>query len=83
MNLEKHQRVEFDWNIKEFKEYVFSHYGAGGIDDIGATREQIDFATLRVIEYCLETGESDIHGAFSSDLNLIKSILIKEFGLEN
>tara|TARA_B100000963_G_C22534002_1_gene628879 strand:- start:71 stop:322 length:252 start_codon:yes stop_codon:yes gene_type:complete len=83
MNLEKHVNVELDWNIKEFKEYVFSYYGTGGIEDIGATKEQIEFATFKVIEYCLETGESDIQGAFSSDLNLIKDILIKEFNLKS
>ena len=81
MILEKLNRVELYSNIKEFKAYVYSHYGEGGIDDIGATKEQIDLATLKVIEYCLETGESDIQGAFSSDLNLIKDILIKEFNL--
>ena len=81
MHLEKPQKSELDWNIKEFKEYVYSHYGKGGIEDIGATKEQIDFATLKVIEYCLESGESDIQGAFSSDLNLIKDILLNEFDL--
>ena len=72
-----------DENMKNFQDYVFSFYGKGGIEDIGATHEQIDIATLKVIEYCLETGESDIQGAFSSDLNLIKDILIKEFNLKN
>ena len=81
MNLEKPQKVELDWNMKEFKEYVYSHYGKGGIEDIGATKEQIDFATIKVIEYCLEAGESDIQGVFSSDLNLIKNILINYFDL--
>ena len=83
MHLEKHPKVELDWNMKEFKEYVYSHFGKGGIEDIGATKEQIDLATLKVIEYCLESGESDIQGAFSSDLNLIKDILIKEFNLKS
>ena len=82
MHLEKPQKVELDWNIKEFKEYVYSHFGKGGIEDIGATKEQIDKATLRVIEYCLESGESDIQGAFSSDLHLIKDILLNEFNLK-
>tara|TARA_B100000575_G_C23060306_1_gene610408 strand:- start:401 stop:649 length:249 start_codon:yes stop_codon:yes gene_type:complete len=76
------QNAELYWNMKEFKEYVFSHFGAGGVEDIGATKEQIDLATLKVIEYCLETGESDVQGAFSSDLNLIKDILIKENNLK-
>ncbi len=80
MDLEKPQ-IELDWNIKEFKEFIYSYYGKGGIEDIGATKEQIDLATLKVIEYCLETGESDIQGAFSSDLNLIKDILLNEFDL--
>ena len=83
MNLEKVQNVELDWNIKEFKEYVYSYYGKGGIEDIGATKEQIDLATLKVIEYCLESGETDIQGAFSSDLNLIKDILLNEFDLSS
>ena len=83
MHLEKRQKIELDWNIKEFKEYVYSHYGKGGIEDIGATKEQIDKATLRVIEYCLESGESDIQGAFSSDLHLIKDILLNEFNLKS
>ena len=83
MNLEKQQQVELYWNIKEFKEYVYFHYGKGGIEDIGATKEQIDLATLKVIEYCLESGESDIQGAFSSDLNLIKDILLNEFDLKS
>ena len=82
MNLETLHKIELYWNMKEFKEYVFSYYGQGGIDDIGATKEQIDLATLKVIEYCLETGESDIQGAFSSDLNLIKDILLNEFNLK-
>ena len=81
MHLEKPKKVELERNIKEFKEYVYSYYGKGGIDDIGATKEQIDLATLKVIEYCLESGESDIQGAFSSDLNLIKDILLNEFDL--
>ena len=81
MNLEKVQNVELDWNIKEFKEYVYTHFGKGGIEDIGATKEQIDLATIKVIEYCLEAGESDIQGVFSSDLNLIKDILLKDFDL--
>ena len=80
MDLEKPQ-IELDWNIKEFKEFIYSYYGKGGIEDIGATKEQIDLATLKVIEYCLETGESDIQGAFSSDLNLIKDILLNDFNL--
>jgi len=83
MHLDNPQKFELNWNIKEFKEYVYSHYGKGGIEDIGATREQIDLATLKVIEYCLDSGESDIQGAFSSDLNLIKDILLNEFNLNN
>ena len=83
MSLEKIQKVELDRNMKEFKEYVYSYYGKGGIEDIGATKDQIDLATLKVIEYCLESGESDIQGAFSSDLNLIKDILLTEFDLNN
>tara|TARA_B100000214_G_C23755274_1_gene529682 strand:+ start:78 stop:326 length:249 start_codon:yes stop_codon:yes gene_type:complete len=81
MNLDI-QNAELYWNMKEFKEYVYSHFGEGGVEDIGATKEQIDLATLKVIEYCLETGESDVQGAFSSDLNLIKDILIKENNLK-
>ena len=81
MHLEKKPKVELDWNMKEFKEYVYSHFGKGGIEDIGATKEQIDLATIKVIEYCLEAGESDIQGVFSSDLNLIKDILLKDFDL--
>ena len=82
MNQEQLQQIELNWNIKDFKEYVYSYYGKGGIEDIGATKEQIDKATLRVIEYCLESGESDIQGAFSSDLHLIKDILLNEFNLK-
>ena len=83
MSLEELPKVELYSNMKEFKEYVYSHYGKGGIEDIGATKDQIDLATLKVIEYCLESGESDIQGAFSSDLNLIKYILLNEFNLNN
>ena len=68
--------------MKNFQEYVFSFYGEGGIEDIGASREQIRQATLKVYEYCLDTGESDIQGPFSSDLKLIKEILINEFKLK-
>ena len=81
MHLENRQKVELDRNMKEFKEFVYSHYGQGGIEDIGATKEQIDLATIKVIEYCLEAGESDIQGVFSSDLNLIKDILLNDFDL--
>ena len=81
MHLEKRQKVEFDSNINDFKEFVYSHFGKGGIEDIGATKEQIDLATIKVIEYCLEAGESDIQGVFSSDLNLIKDILLRDFDL--
>ena len=70
-----------DENMKNFQEYVFSFYGKGGIEDIGASKEQIYQATLKVFEYCLDTGESDIQGPFSSDLKLIKEILINEFKL--
>ena len=83
MHLETRPKVELDWNMKEFKEYVYSHFGKGGIQDIGATKEQIDVATVKVIEYCLEAGESDIQGVFSSDLNLIKTILLKDFDLNS
>tara|TARA_Y100000589_G_scaffold305528_1_gene319520 strand:+ start:166 stop:405 length:240 start_codon:yes stop_codon:yes gene_type:complete len=68
-------------NIKNFQKYVYSIYGKGGIEDIGASEEQIHQATLKVFEYCLDSGESDIQGPFTSDLNLIKDILIKEFKL--
>ncbi len=81
MYLDKSQKVELGLNIKEFKEYVYSYYGKGGVEDIGATKEQIDLATVKVMEYCLESGETDIQGAFSSDLNLIKDILLNEFDL--
>lgn len=67
--------------MNDFQDYVFSYYGEGGIEDMGASKEQIYQATLRVFEYCLESGESDIQGPFSSDLKLIKDILIKEFKL--
>ena len=66
-------------NINEFEDYVFSFYGEGGIDDIGASKEEIHKATMKVFEYCIESGESDVYGAFSSDLTLIKHILINEF----
>ena len=69
-------------NINEFEDYVFSFYGEGGIDDIGASKEQIYQATLKVFEYCLDSGESDIQGPFTSDLNLIKEILVNEFKLK-
>ena len=69
-------------NMKNFQEYVFSFYGKGGIEDIGASKEQIYQATLKVFEYSLESGESDIQGPFSSDLNLIKEILVNEFKLK-
>ncbi len=81
MDLENLQMLEQDWSINEFEAYAFSYYGEGGIDDIGASKEQIHLATLKVIEYSLEAGESDIQGPFSSDLKLIKDILIKDFNL--
>ena len=71
-----------DENMKNFQNYVFSFYGEGGIEDIGASKEQIYQATLKVYEYCLESGESDIQGPFTSDLNLIKEILVNEFKLK-
>ncbi len=71
-----------DENMKNFQDYVFSFYGEGGIEDIGASKEQIYQATLKVFEYCLDSGESDIQGPFTSDLNLIKEILINEFKLK-
>ena len=71
-----------DENMKNFQEYVFSFYGEGGIEDIGASKEQIYQATLKVFEYCLDAGESDIQGPFTSDLNLIKEILVNEFKLK-
>ena len=71
-----------DENMKNFQEYVFSFYGEGGVEDIGASKEQIYQATLKVFEYSLDAGESDIQGPFTSDLNLIKEILINEFKLK-
>jgi len=71
-----------DENMKNFQEYVFSFYGEGGIEDIGASKEQIYQATLKVYEYCLDSGESDIQGPFTSDLKLIKDILLNEFNLK-
>ena len=73
---------DLDENMKNFQEYVFSFYGEGGIDDIGASKEQIYQATLKVFEYCLDSGESDIQGPFSSDLGLIKDVLINDFNLK-
>ena len=70
-------------NMNNFQEYVFSYYGEGGIEDIGASKEQIYQATLKVFEYCLDSGESDIQGPFSSDLVLIKEILVNEFKLKS
>ena len=72
-----------DENMKNFQEYVFSFYGKGGIDDIGASKEQIYQATLKVFEYCLDSGESDIQGTFTSDLKLIKEILVNEYKLRS
>ena len=69
-------------NMKNFQEYVFSFYGEGGIEDIGASKEQIHQATLKVFEYCLDSGESDIQGPFTSDLVLIKDILVNDFKLK-
>jgi len=71
-----------DDNMQNFQEYVFSFYGKGGIEDIGASKEQIYQATLKVFEYCLDSGESDIQGPFTSDLILIKEILVNEFKLK-
>ena len=71
-----------DENMKNFQEYVFSFYGEGGIEDIGASKEQIYQATLKVFEYCLDSGESDIQGPFTSDLKLIKEILVNEYKLK-
>ena len=71
----------FDENMQNFQDYVFSFYGVGGIEDIGASKEQIYQATLKVFEYCLESGESDVQGLFTSDLKLIKEILVHEFEL--
>ena len=74
--------ASLDENMKNFQEYAFSFYGKGGIEDIGASKEQIYLATLKVFEYCLDSGESDIQGPFSSDIKLIKDILINEFKLK-
>ena len=74
--------LSLDENMKNFQEYVFSFYGEGGIEDIGASKEQIYQATLKVFEYCLDSGESDIQGPFTSDLLLIKEILVNEFNLK-
>ena len=72
----------FDENMQNFQDYVFSFYGVGGIEDIGASKEQIYEATLKVFEYCLDSGESDIQGPFTSDLKLIKEILVNEYKLK-
>ena len=71
-----------DENMKNFQEYVFSFYGEGGIEDIGASKEQIYQATLKVFEYCLDSRESDIQGPNTSDLILIREILVNEFKLK-
>tara|TARA_Y100001978_G_C23525453_1_gene352349 strand:- start:453 stop:695 length:243 start_codon:yes stop_codon:yes gene_type:complete len=71
----------FSDNLKDFENFVHSFYGKGGVEDIGASREQIHKATLKVYEYSLESGESDFGGLFSSDLILIKFILINDFNL--
>ena len=74
--------VSLNENMKNFQEYVYSFYGEGGTEDIGASKEQIYQATLKVFEYCLDSGESDIQGPFTSDLNLIKEILVNEYKLK-
>ena len=71
-----------DENLKNFQDFVFSFYGEGGVEDMGASKEQIYEATLKVFEYALDSGESDIQGPFTSDLNLIKDILLNEFKLK-
>jgi len=78
----KYNSSSIDENMKNFQDYVFSFYGEGGIEDMGASKEQIYQATLKVFEYCIDSGESDIQGPFTSDLNLIKEILVNEFKLK-
>lgn len=61
---------------EKFVDYVFSFYGAGGLYDMGATKEQIREAT----KVRLENKDCPFDGD-SVDRELVRDILIEKFGL--
>lgn len=63
-------------NASDFRKYVKSFYGPGGIYDMGATEKQIDAA---VKEYIASGAD---YAADSLDREHVRDILIKKYGLK-
>ena len=66
--------------LAEFHSYVFKFYGRGGVYPMGATLKEIVSATQILLEQLTAT-DSEFHGD-SMDRELVRDILISEYGLE-
>ena len=71
--------------LKEFRDYVHSFYGKGGIYDLGCGMPDIEKAVLKYASYCLVNLES-VHppawgGGDSLDRERVRYIL-EDYGFE-
>jgi hypothetical protein len=66
--------------LSEFHRYVFSFYGRGGVYPMGATLKQIVSATAILIARFTATNRDFVGD--SMDRELVRDILIKEYGLQ-
>jgi len=66
--------------LAEFHSYVFKFYGRGGVYPMGATLKEIASATKILIDELTAT-EKEFVGD-SIDRELVRDILISEYGLE-
>jgi hypothetical protein len=66
--------------LAQFHRYVFDFYGRGGVYPMGATFDLIEKSTLLLMNE-LKLQESEFVGD-SIDRELVRDILISEYGLE-
>ena len=66
--------------LAEFHDYVFQFYGFGGVYPMDATLEEIESATKILIDELTATGKEFVGD--SIDRELVRDILISEYGLE-
>lgn len=66
--------------LAEFHRYVYDFYGRGGVYPMGATFGEIEQATQLLIDELTAT-EKEFVGD-SIDRELVRDILISEYGLE-
>ena len=66
--------------LEDFYTYVLSFYGRGGVYPMGATLDEVESATEILIDELTATGKEFVGD--SIDRELVRDILISEYGLE-